>query len=48
MSVYFMANIRISDPIEYKKYLDRSEDYKEILQYRLSAATCDTILIHGN
>lgn len=95
MSVYFMASIRISDPNEYQKYLDRSEevfarfngnymavdnlpdviegewsysravlirfgckedfedwyqseDYQEILQYRLSAATCDTILIHGN
>jgi len=24
MSVYFMASIRIHDPLEYKKYLDRS------------------------
>ena len=95
MSVYFMANIRISNPIDYKKYLDRSEevfakyngnylavdnlpeviegewtysravlicfesredfekwyrsdDYQEILQYRCSAADCDSILIHGN
>jgi uncharacterized protein (DUF1330 family) len=95
MSVYFMANIRIFDPVEYKKFLDHSEevftrykgkylavdnlpeviegdwpysravlicfdckedfedwydsdDYQEILQYRCSAANCDTILIHGN
>lgn len=25
-----------------------SEEYKEILQYRLSASECDTILIQGN
>jgi uncharacterized protein (DUF1330 family) len=95
MSVYFMANIRIHDPLEYKKYLDRSEeifkrykgsylavddrplvlegewndrrvvlisfekredfeawyrsdDYQEILQYRLDASECDSILIQGH
>ena len=26
----------------------RSEDYKEILKHRISAAECDTILIQGN
>lgn len=26
MSVYFMANIRIHDPLEYERYLDRSEE----------------------
>ena len=26
----------------------RSDEYQEILQYRLSASECDTILIHGN
>jgi len=94
MSVYFMASIRIKDPVEYQKYLDHadkvfarhqgrylavdrqpevlegewtysravliyfeskkefdawyhSEEYQEILQYRCSAADCDTILIHS-
>ena len=95
MSVYFLACIRIKDPLEYQKYLDRyeevfarfngtymavdrnperiegnweygravliqfhtredfhawynSEHYQEILQYRLAAADCDSILIHGS
>ena len=94
MSYYFIANINISDPDEYKKYLvetdvvfskyngkylavDKSpiklegnwnygrcviiyfeskedfenwyhsDEYQEILQYRLAAATCDTILVEG-
>lgn len=95
MSVYFLASIRIHDPQEYQKYLDRTEeifalykgsylavdnqpevlegewvysravlirfdniedfeawyksdDYQEIMQYRISAAQCDTILIQGS
>ena len=95
MSVYFMANIRISDEKEYKKYLDRadtvfskykgmylavdkkpevlegewnssravlicfdsredfdawyqSDEYQEILQYRLSASESNSILIQGS
>jgi len=94
MSVYFMANILISDDQDYQLYLDRSEEifarykgtylavdnepevlegewsysravlirfdttedfdawyrsdeYQEILQYRLSASKCDSILIHA-
>ena len=94
MCYYFLANIRINDPQEYQKYLDRaseifaryhgsylavdndpevlegdwnyqravlirfackkdfndwydSEDYQEILKYRLKAADCDTILFRG-
>jgi uncharacterized protein (DUF1330 family) len=94
MSVYFMANILISNDQDYKLYLDRSEkifarfngtylavdsspkileggwaysravlisfarqedfdawyrsdEYQKILQYRLSASECDTILIQG-
>lgn len=94
MSVYFMANIRINDQLEYQKYLDRvdelsakykgtylavdrqpvvlegkwnysravlirfdsredfdlwytSEEYQEILQHRLFAAECDTIVMEG-
>lgn len=90
-----MANIRIHDPLEYRKYLDRSEEifarykgtylavddkamvlegernfnrmvlisfekredfdawyhseeYQEILQYRLAASDCDSILIQGH
>lgn len=95
MSVYFMASIRINDPLEYQKYLDQADeifsrykgsylavdnqpevleggwdytravvirfdkkeefeawynsvDYQEILQHRISAAHCDTILIQGS
>jgi uncharacterized protein (DUF1330 family) len=95
MSVYFMANIRINDDMEYQQYLERSDeifarykgsylavdntpevlegewtysravlisfdkqedfdawyrsdDYQEILKYRLSASECDTLLIQGN
>jgi len=94
MSVYFMANIQISNDQGYQLYLDRSdeifarykgtylavdskpkvleggwaysravlisfarqedfdawyrsEEYQEILKYRLFASECDTILIHG-
>lgn len=91
---YFVAQIRINNPVEYEKYLDKfdeifsrykgeylaidespvllegnwnytksvlikfnskaefedwyySDDYQEILKYRLSAARCDTILLEG-
>ena len=94
MSVYFIANIRIKDEVEYQNYMagvnevfkkfngkklkvddapvvlegtwdysrlvltefpDResldkwyySDEYQEILKYRLSAADCDTIIIGG-
>jgi len=94
MKYYFVANIRINDPSEYQKYIDKagevfkqyngkylvvdgtpevlegawdytrlvviqfdsredfeawyhSEDYQEILKYRLSAADCNTILAKG-
>ncbi len=94
MSVYFMANILISNDQNYQLYLDlseeifaryngtylavdnmpevlegewsysravlirfdtkedfdawyRSDDYQEILQYRLSASKCDSILIQA-
>lgn len=94
MSVYFMANILITNDQEYQSYLDRSgeifarykgsylavdnnpdvlegewkysravlirfekqadfdawyrsDEYQEILKYRLSASECDTILIQG-
>ncbi len=94
MSYYFVANIKIFDLEEYKKYINdvdevfsryngkylalddnptelegswkysraviiefknkedfkswyNSKDYQRILQYRLKAADCDTILIQG-
>ena len=94
MMHYFSAQIRINDPDEYEKYLDKfddifsrykgeylaidesptllegewnytksvlikfnckqdfedwyyCDDYQEILQYRLNASRCDTILIEG-
>jgi len=94
MPYYFIANIKIFDETEYKKYLIKSgevfskyngeylvvdnnpevlegnwkysrtviikfdtkpdfekwynsSEYKEILKYRLSSSTCDTILVKG-
>ncbi len=94
MSVYFVAQIKIVDESQYKKYLDKcdeiflkykgkylsvdskpeikegewdysrsvliefpdklefdkwynSDSYQEILEYRLSGAICDSILING-
>ncbi len=94
MSVYFLAQINITDEKQYQRYLDRCDDifskyngkylsvdpdpdklegewdytrtvliqfqtkiefddwyhsksYQEILKFRLSGATCDSILIHG-
>jgi uncharacterized protein (DUF1330 family) len=94
MNHYFFARIRINNPDEYQKYLDRvddvfekykgeylavdespallegtwnhtkavlikfntkqdfedwyySDDYQEILKYRLASADCDSILITG-
>ena len=94
MKHYFVAQIKIKDEIEYKKYIDKagdifkkyngnylsvdneplilegkwdytrtvliefeskkkfedwynSNEYKEILAYRLKAADCDTLLIKG-
>ena len=94
MAYYFTAQIKIHDPGEYQKYLDRfdeiferykgeylaidesplllegnwdytksvlvkfetkkdftdwyySEDYQDILKYRLHAAKCDSILLEG-
>lgn len=94
MNYYFAANIRIHDPVQYKKYLDgadeifekyngeylavdespqilegkwnytkavlikfpsredfekwySSQEYKEILKYRLASSECDSILITG-
>jgi uncharacterized protein (DUF1330 family) len=91
---YFVAQIKIHDPVEYEKYLENfddifsrfkgeylaidesptllegtwdytksvlvkfnskndfedwyySEDYQNILKYRLNSAKCDTILIEG-
>ena len=94
MACYFIAQIRISDPVEYQKYLDgvdeifnrydgkylvvsdspvvlegqwpytrvvvirfpderelrrwyESEEYRELLQHRLKAAECDTVIVNG-
>ena len=94
MSHYFIANIKINNPKEYQKYLDKagdifnkykgkylvlddtpeilegtwdytrtvviefnneqdfkfwynSDEYQEILKYRLSASECNTILVKG-
>jgi uncharacterized protein (DUF1330 family) len=94
MPYYFIANIKINDETEYKKYIEKSgsifskykgeyiavdnnpviiegnrqytriviikfktkeefdewynsREYKEILQHRLSAANCDSILVKG-
>lgn len=94
MSVYFVAQIRIEDEVEYQKYLDQcdtvfnsykgkylvvenqptalegewkysrmiiiefesedalrewyeSDEYQEILKFRLNASKCDTIIVKG-
>lgn len=46
MSCYFIAQIQIHDEIEFKRWYE-SPEYKAILQHRLKAAKCDTLLVKG-
>lgn len=46
MNCYFIAQIQIYDENEFKRWYESTE-YKTILQHRLRAAKCDTVLAKG-
>ena len=48
MSVYFMASIRIHDPFEYQKYLDRSEEVFARFNGRYLAVDKNPQVLEGN